>query len=97
MSSLYDAPPQPPTIQAVPSDQDFIQAFKALGLAPFEARQTDPVKDEQSMTSGNQAKPAVQKGTLYRLQLLLRTLAAVCKYHRQVHFWVIGISQPQNL
>lgn len=82
LSSLYDAQSQPPALLAVPSDQDFVQAFKALGLAPFDERQIDPAKDERPM-SGNQAKPAVLKGTLYHLQLLLRTLPAVCRYHTQ--------------
>jgi len=81
VSSLYSVPPQPPSIEAVPSDQDFVKALKALGLMS-----NDTSTEDESVRDGemNGESHAVHKGTMYHLQLLLRTFAAVCRYQEQV-------------
>ena len=81
VSSLYIAPPQPPSLEAVPSDKDFATALRALGL------DTNAAADKSSSDKDGLKAPdthAVVKGTLYHLQLLLRTFAAVCRYQQQV-------------
>ncbi|KAL0038240.1 hypothetical protein WJX79_009819 [Trebouxia sp. C0005] len=80
VSSLYIAPPQPPSLEAVPSDKDFATALRALGL------DTNAAADKSSSDKDGLKAPdthAVVKGTLYHLQLLLRTFAAVCRYQQQ--------------
>ncbi len=81
VSSLYSAPPQPPSLEAVPSDKDFVTALRALGL------DTKAAADKHSSAKDGLKAPdshAVVKGTMYHLQLLLRTFAAVCRYQQQV-------------
>ena len=82
VSSLNSAPPQPPTLEAVPSDKDFVTALRALGL------DTKAAADKGSSSAKDGLKAAdshaVVKGTMYHLQLLLRTFAAVCRYQQQV-------------
>ncbi len=82
VSSLYSAPPQPPSLEAVPSDKDFVTALRALGL------DTKAAADKSSSSAKDGVKAAdshaVVKGTMYHLQLLLRTFAAVCRYQQQV-------------
>lgn len=81
VSSLYSAPSQPPTLEAVPSDKDFVTALRALGL------DTKAAADKGSSAKDGLKAPdshAVVKGTMYHLQLLLRTFAAVCRYQQQV-------------
>jgi len=81
VSSLYSAPPQPPTLEAVPSDKDFVTALRALGLdTKAAADKGSSAKDGVKAADGH----AVVKGTMYHLQLLLRTFAAVCRYQQQV-------------
>ncbi|DBA92848.1 TPA: hypothetical protein ACH3X1_003025 [Trebouxia sp. C0004] len=80
VSSLYSAPAQPPSLEAVPSDKDFVTALRALGL------DTKAAADKSSSAKDGLKAPdshAVVKGTMYHLQLLLRTFAAVCRYQQQ--------------
>jgi len=65
----------------VPSDKDFVTALRALGL------DTKAAADNSSSAKDGLKAPdshAVVKGTMYHLQLLLRTFAAVCRYQQQV-------------
>ena len=81
MSTLYSAAPQPPQLEAVPTDKDFVTALETLGLVA-----TGPDQDVSKQT-GAQDLPddqAVLKGTMFHLQLVLRALAAVCRYQKQV-------------
>ena len=80
VSSLYSAPPQAPSLEAVPSDRDFVTALRALGLDTKAAAKSSSAKDELKAPDSH----AVVKGTMYHLQLLLRTFAAVCRYQQQV-------------
>ena len=82
VSPLYSAPSQPPRLEAVPTDQDFIAALQGLG---FNAQQADANAGESmqhSLPDGHEQQPA--KGTMYHLQLVLRTLVAVCTYKNKV-------------
>lgn len=80
VSSLYSAPPQPPSLEAVPSDKDFVTALRALGLDTKAAADKSSSTKDGLKASDSQA---VVKGTMYHLQLLLRTFAAVCRYQQQ--------------
>lgn len=84
MSSLYEAPAEPPGLEAAPSVEDFTKAFQALGLALADTPRREQREDLPDTALNGSKKPAVLKGTLYHLQLLLRTLAAVCRYQKQV-------------
>lgn len=87
MSGLYSTAPRPPRLEAVPTDQDFIAALKALGLDPCRAakagdgNQTSLQQEASLQDAGPQL---LARGTMYHLQLLLRTFAAVCNYKQQV-------------
>ena len=66
----------------MPSDKDFVTALRALGL------DTKAAADKSSSSAKDGLKApdthAMVKGTMYHLQLLLRTFAAVCRYQQQV-------------
>lgn len=81
VSALYSAPAQPPSLEALPVAQDFITACTALGLAPKAAVSQDEGTQHAALDGDNHS---VAKGTMYHLQLLLRTFAAVCTYQKQV-------------
>ncbi len=82
VSATILALPQPPSLEAVPSDKDFVAALRAVGL------HTKATADKSSSSAKDGVKApdthAVVKGTMYHLQLLLRTFAAVCRYQQQV-------------
>ena len=82
VSGLYSTPPQPPRLEAVPTDQDFIAALKALGLNPHKAAKADD--SNQTGVPRAASLQLLAKGTMYHFQLLLRTFAAVCNYKQQV-------------
>ena len=82
VSPLYSAAPQPPRLEAVPTDQDFIAALQSLGFRSQTAATADDSKQQHSLSEGHEQQPA--RGTLYHLQLVLRTWAAVCRYKSKV-------------
>ncbi|KAL3137095.1 hypothetical protein ABBQ32_006679 [Trebouxia sp. C0010 RCD-2024] len=77
VSPLYSAAPQPPRLEAVPTDQDFIAALQSLGFQSQPAATANDSK-QHSLSENHEQQPA--KGTMYHLQLVLRTWAAVCRY-----------------
>lgn len=81
VSPLYSAPPQPPKLEAVPTDQDFIAALHGLGFKSQPAGAGEDSK-QGSLSDMHEGQPA--KGTVYHLQLVLRTLAAVCTFKSKV-------------
>ena len=92
VTKLYGAAPQPPQLEAVPTAQDFIAALKALGLILSQAGKSDDSKQED--LHGTQQ---IAKGTMCRLQLLLRTLAAVCTYKQQVRSLLVAPARHDGL
>ena len=81
-SPLYQSPAPAPQLQAVPSEKQFAEAFQALGV--HQSTTLGKSKGQQADIP-TAAEPNLVKGTMYRLQLLLRTFVAVCRYqHRQV-------------
>lgn len=81
VSPLYSTPAQPPRLAAVPTDRDFIAALQGLGVNTQQAGQGDEAK-QQGLSESQEQLPA--KGTMYHLQLVLRTLVAVCTYKSKV-------------
>ncbi|KAL3148440.1 hypothetical protein ABBQ38_013891 [Trebouxia sp. C0009 RCD-2024] len=77
VSPLYSAAPPPPRLEAVPTDQDFITALQSLGFQAQPAAAAEDSK-QHSLSESHEQQPA--KGTMYHLQLVLRTWAAVCRY-----------------
>lgn len=81
MSPLYSTPAQPPRLEAVPTDKDFIAALQGLGINTQQAGKGDEAK-QQGLPDSQEQQPA--KGTMYHLQLVLRTLVALCTYKCKV-------------
>ena len=81
VSPLYSTPAEPPRLEAVPTDQDFIAVLQGLGVNTQQAGKGDEAK-QQGQSESQEQQPA--KGTMYHLQLVLRTLVAVCSYKSKV-------------
>lgn len=81
VSPLYSTPAQPPRLEAVPTEQDFIAALQGLGINTQQAGKADEAQ-QQGLSESEEQQPA--KGTMYHLQLVLRTLAAVYRRNSKV-------------
>ena len=90
-SSLYNCSTPAPTLEAVPTEKHFLEALHALGVSQDTAAGKSKAQKANAATAAA-TEPSLVKGTLFRLQLLLRTFAAVCQYqHKQV-----PVHQPLN-
>lgn len=81
VSPLYSTPAKPPRLEAVPTDKDFIAALQGLGINTQQAGKGDEAK-QQGLPESQEQQPA--KGTMYHLQLVLRSLVALCNYKSKV-------------
>lgn len=91
VSSLYSTPAQPPRLEAVPTEQDFIAALQGLGINTEQAGKGAEAP-QQCLSDSQEQQPA--KGTMYHLQLVLRTLAAVYRCNSKVDKQTQELSVP---
>ena len=91
VSPLYSTPAQPPRLEAVPIEQDFIAALQGLGINTEQAGKGEEAQ-QQGLSDSQEQQPA--KGTMYHLQLVLRTLAAVYRCNSKVQKQAQNVSMP---
>lgn len=91
VSPLYSTPAQPPPLEAVPTEQDFIAALQGLGVNLLQAGKGDEAQ-QQGLSDSQEQQPA--KGSMYHLQLVLRTLAAVYRCNSKVDKQTQDLSVP---
>lgn len=95
-SSLYNCSAPAATLEAVPTEKQFLEALHALGVSQDTAAGKSEAQKANAATAAA-TEPSLVKGTLSRLQLLLQTFAAVCQYqHKQVpvHQPLSAVLQP---
>ena len=91
VSPLYSTPAQSPRLEAVPTEQDFIAALQGLGINTEQAGKGEEAQ-QQGLSDSQEQQPA--KCTMYHLQLVLRTLAAVYRCNSKVDKQAQDFSMP---
>ena len=93
-SALYQQPATPPELEAVPTEKHFLEALRALGVQQKAAAAKGKAAGTEPWVA---PEPIVTKGTMYRLQLVLRTFAAVCRYQHKPAKVNVHIDQIDNV
>lgn len=65
-------------LEAVPTEQHILEALQALGVQQKAGKGKAPSRDSTAVP-----EPSLTKGTMYRLQLVLRMFAAICRHQHE--------------